>query len=261
MKSSSGEIVNNNKIGEDLYKIDIFSPYLCKNSKLAQFINIKCAEPKQYDPLLRRPFAIYDMENDFNVVTILYQLKGKGTKYLSGLVKGDVIDFCGPLGQPVELENNKVLLIGGGIGIAPLFFIARQCVNQSREVHIVAGFKDQSYRLIERDIMRLNINYRIYCEQENWAHTGQVVDGLTDIGNFDNYDIYCCGPKPMLKALQDKLSFRQGKTVAILEEWMACGVGVCAGCAVKIKQGEDRFTYKKVCSDGPAFNLMEVVFD
>ncbi|MDZ7836458.1 MAG: hypothetical protein U5N58_00165 [Actinomycetota bacterium] len=100
MKSVSGEVVNNRRLGEDLFKIDIFSPYVCRNGGPGQFLNIKCSEPGQHDPLLRRPFSIYDIEQSFNVITVLYQLRGKGTKYLSSLVKGDVIDFCGPWGSP-----------------------------------------------------------------------------------------------------------------------------------------------------------------
>ncbi|MDZ7839181.1 MAG: hypothetical protein U5N58_15425 [Actinomycetota bacterium] len=115
--------------------------------------------------------------------------------------------------------------------------------------------------MVERDIMRLNIDYSIYCEQDHWANPGKVSEGLADIQKYSEYDIYCCGPRPMLKILQNKLSEHRGKTVAILEEWMACGVGVCAGCAVKIRQDQNGYVYKKVCSDGPAFNLREVIFD
>ncbi|HEY5500648.1 MAG TPA: hypothetical protein VIK09_01540, partial [Candidatus Humimicrobiaceae bacterium] len=123
MKLIKGEIISNKKIGEDLFKMTVFSPYIIKNSIPGQFVNIKCSSGNTIDPLLRRPFSIHDLEPDFKVFSILYVLKGIGTEYLSKLNAGDILDFAGPLGNGIdttEKENKNFLLIGGGIGIAPL---------------------------------------------------------------------------------------------------------------------------------------------
>ncbi len=261
MKLECAEIVNNDRIGEDLYKLEFFSPSISKSACAGQFVNIKCCAPEQLDPLLRRPFSIYDTDKKFNVVTILYLVRGRGTRFLSRLARGDIIDLCGPLGKPLKPTGNKILLIAGGIGFAPLHFLAQSCINQKKEVYIMAGFKDQRYMLVEKDIMRMNIDYMIFCEKERWANQGTVTDGLENISKFKEYEIYCCGPQGLLKQLQNKLAGVNNKIMALLEERMACGIGVCAGCAVKIKGNGNSFSYKKVCSDGPAFNLMEVVFE
>jgi len=140
MKSLTAEIINNSRIGEHLYKLDFFSPYVCRNAQPGQFLNIKCCSEGQLDPLLRRPFSIYDTDKNFNVVTILYLVRGKGTRFLSRLAKGDMLDFCGPLGSPLEPVGDKILLIAGGIGIAPLHFLAKSCISQKKEVYMLAGF-------------------------------------------------------------------------------------------------------------------------
>ncbi|MGM0364930.1 MAG: dihydroorotate dehydrogenase electron transfer subunit [Actinomycetota bacterium] len=261
MKSSTGEIISNSRVGEDLYKLEFFSPSVCRSAEPGQFLNIRCSGPDQLDPLLRRPFSIYDTDENFNVATILYLVRGKGTRFLSRLARGDILDFCGPLGNPVQPAGDKVLLVAGGIGIAPLLFLAKVCIQQKKEVYMLAGFKDQRYMLVEKDMMRLNLNYMIYCEQDRWANRGLVTDGISNMSKYSGYEIYCCGPLEMLKSLQAKLAGASNKIVALLEERMACGVGVCDGCAVKVREGRDGFGYLKVCSDGPAFNLMEVVFE
>ncbi len=261
MKLLDAEIVNNIRIGEGLYKMEFFSPYLCKNFKPGQFINIKCSPEGLFDPFLRRPFSIYDIENNFNVVSVLYLVRGKGTKYLSGLEKGDNINFCGPLGNPLSFENDKkVLLIGGGIGIAPLYLMAKKLSGQGALVYFLCGFKESNFRLLEKDFLRLNADYKIYCEDGMWGEVGIVTDEFASGKNkFEDYKVYCCGPLEMLKKLQAIFSKYNNTVIAILEEKMACGIGVCMGCAVKIKQ-KGGFAYKKVCSDGPSFNLEEVLF-
>ncbi len=261
MKLANVEIINNNRIGDRLYKLEFFSPYICKMASPGQFINIRCCGPGQIDPLLRRPFSIYDTDKKFNVATILYLVKGRGTANLSRLERGNMIDVCGPLGNPVQPTADKILLIAGGIGIAPIHFLAKHCIHSHKTVYLLAGFKDQNYMLVEKDIMRLSIDYSIYCEQNMWANRGVVTQGLHNLSRFQGYHIYCCGPVDMLKALQKKLAGAKNQVTALLEERMACGIGVCQGCVQKIKNGRDSYSYQKVCSQGPAFNLMEVLFE
>ena len=129
MKLIKGEIISNKKIGEDIFKMTVFSPYIVKNSIPGQFVNIKCSSDNTIDPLLRRPFSIHDVEPDFKVFSILYVLKGIGTGYLSKLSAGDILDFAGPLGNGIntaESQKNNFLLIGGGVGVAPLFFFGKK---------------------------------------------------------------------------------------------------------------------------------------
>src|SRR4030042_3988594 len=154
MKLLSGEILSNEKYSNNLYKMEIFSPYICKDAQAGQFINVKCSPEGVLDPLLRRPFSIFDIEKKFNVFSILYWVKGKGTKFMSGLEKGDMLDFAGPLGKGIDMGRSEgnVLLIGGGIGIAPLYLIARLVSKVNKNVFFAAGFKDNSYLRWEKDL-------------------------------------------------------------------------------------------------------------
>ncbi|MCE5330229.1 dihydroorotate dehydrogenase electron transfer subunit [bacterium] len=265
MKLIKGEIISNEKMGDNLYKMTIFSPYVIKNAVPGQFINIKCSNDNSVDPLLRRPFSIHDVEYDFKVFSILYILRGKGTYYLSKLNPADVIDFVGPLGNGInidKIENNNFLLIGGGIGIAPLYFFAKVLSSANKNVFFAAGFKDNSFLLFEKMLERLKINYEIYSENGMHGSKGMITDFIKEkVDDFKNYDIYCCGPVEMYKTLQNIFYLRNMRAKALFEEIMACGIGVCKGCVMKFKDDQDGYFYKTVCKDGPLFDLMEVILE
>jgi len=266
MKLIKGEIISNEKIGESLFKMTVFSPYVVRESIPGQFINIKCSVGNTIDPLLRRPFSIHDVESDFKVFSVLYVLRGKGTSYLSKLNPGDTIDFAGPLGNGINIDENKnndYLLIGGGIGIAPLYFLAKTLLEANKNVFFAAGFKDNNFLLFEKMLQRLKISYEIYSENGMYGTRGVITDFIAEkVDDFKKYSIYCCGPVNMYKILQNIFSLRNIKAMALFEEIMACGIGVCKGCVMKFKNGQNNeFTYKTVCKDGPLFDLMEAVFD
>lgn len=264
MKILSGEIISNEKYGENLYRMDVFSPYICKNAEAGQFVNIKCSRDGILQPLLRRPFSIFDIEEKFNVFSVLYAVRGAGTSFMAGLDRGDILDFAGPMGNGISLDESgdKLLLIGGGIGIAPLNFVAKVAAASKKDVFFAAGFRDGSYKRWEKDLIGLRVGYNICTEDGSWGDRGMVTDYMRkNLNTFVNFDIYCCGPRDMLKAIQMLYSQESNRVTAFLEERMACGVGVCAGCVVKIRKGKKGFIYQKVCQDGPAFDLKEVIFD
>jgi dihydroorotate dehydrogenase electron transfer subunit len=265
MKSIKGEIISNIRIGEDLFKMTIFSPYIVKNSIPCQFVNIKCSSFGTIDPLLRRPFSIHDIEPDFKVFSILYVLKGVGTNYLSKLSAGDILDFAGPFGNGIKITENgnkNFLLIGGGIGVAPLYFLAKELLLQGREVFFAAGFKNNNFLLFEKMLQGLKINFEVYTEDGMSGRKGLVTDLFHEkTGDFKNHEVVCCGPVKMYKVLQNIFSLNNINAKALLEEIMACGIGVCKGCVMKFKDGKDGYKYKTVCKDGPVFDLKEVIFE
>lgn len=267
MKTLKGEIIANDKIGEDIYKMTVFSPYMAKQCIPGQFINIKCSESGVFDPLLRRPFSVYDIEEDFKVFSIIYMLKGKGTKYLKSLEPGDVIDFIGPLGNGIRIDNEsggKYLLIGGGIGIAPLYFLAKHLNFKKNSVFLAAGFRDNRFLFFEKAIQILKINYQICSEDGTHGRRGLISDFINEsIDEFRDYNIYCCGPSAMFKTLKEIFTVNNmdSKAYALFEEIMACGIGVCKGCVIKTIDKNNNYTYKTVCKDGPLFKLKEVVFE
>ncbi|MDD5658416.1 MAG: dihydroorotate dehydrogenase electron transfer subunit [Actinomycetota bacterium] len=265
MKLIKGEIVSNERIGNNLYKTTIFSPYITKNAVPGQFINIKCCSDNTVDPLLRRPFSIHDVEYDFKVFSIMYEVKGNGTHFLSKLNAADVIDFVGPLGNGIninKIENDDFLLIGGGIGIAPLYFFAKVLLAENKNVFFAAGFKDGNFLLFDKMLERLKINYEIYSENGMHGSKGMITDFIKKrIDDFKEYDIYCCGPVEMYKALQNIFCLKNIRAKALFEEIMACGIGVCKGCVMKFKDNQNGYIYKSVCKDGPLFDLSEAVFE
>ena len=264
MKILNGEILLNKKYGENLYKMEIFSPYICKNALPGQFVNIKCCYEGMLDPLLRRPFGIYEIDKRFNVFSILYLVKGKGTLFLSKLRKGEILNFLGPLGNAIKIntEAENYLLIGGGIGVAPLCLIARYLTDLQKNVYFMAGFKDELFFSWENDLIKIVRNYRIFTENGSFGERGLPTNFIREhIDEYKKFNFICCGPREMLKALQDILQGKNIPAIALMEEMMACGIGACMGCVIKIKEGNTAFTYKRVCSDGPTFNLMEVIFD
>jgi dihydroorotate dehydrogenase electron transfer subunit len=266
MKQLKGEIISNTKIGDGIYKMTIFSPYIAKNAIAAQFVNIRCSYNDNIIPLLRRPFSIHDIEQDFKVFSILYLIKGIGTDFLSKQSAGDIVDFIGPLGNGINVKDcnsNNFLLIAGGIGIAPLYYLAKVLSAQGKNVFFAAGFKNSNFMLFEKNLQQLKINYEIYSEDGLHGKKGLITDFVYEkIDDFKNYDIYCCGPVEMYKVLQTIFSYKKSNAMAIFEETMACGIGVCKGCVMKFKSMDGKgVVYKTVCKDGPVFNLMEAVFE
>ena len=128
-------------------------------------------------------------------------------------------------------------------------------------MQILAGFKDSALLRWERDLVRMNLKYRVFSEDGSWGQTGLVCDHIYDEPPlFRDHDVYCCGPAAMLKVLQEKLGSEDIEATALLEEKMACGIGACNRCVVKIRKG-DEIQFLRVCREGPAFNLSEVVFE
>jgi len=264
MKLLKGEILKNEKYGENLYKMEIFSPYICRNTGAGQFISIKCSKEKIFDPILRRPFSIYDIEKEFNVFSILYLVKGRGTYLLSLLKKGDVVDFMGPLGNPITFNKNSndYLLIGGGIGIAPLYLITKVLTREKKNILFIAGFKNSDFTGVEKDLLKTKVYYNIFTEDGSYGNSGLATDFIKEnINKYKKYQFYCCGPVDMLKVLQEIFLGKKISATAIVEQRMACGVGACMGCAIGIKNENGEIVYKRVCKDGPSFNIMEVIFD
>jgi len=263
MKLLKSEILSNDIYGPDICKMEIFSPYMVKNVKAGQFVNVKCSPEGTRDPLFRRPFSVFDVEKKFNVFSILYMIKGRGTNFMSLLKKGDTVDFAGPLGKPIDLNTSskKIMLIGGGMGIAPLNLIARMALESGRSVRVMAGFRNSALLRWERDLVRMDVKYRVFSEDGTWGETGLVSEHIYDKPRqITGHDIYCCGPIPMLKVLKEKLDEDQIEATALLEEKMACGIGACNGCVIKVKRGNTT-DYERVCKEGPSFKLSEVVFD
>lgn len=217
-----------------------------------QFINIKIGTGS--DPLLRRPFSIYNYSN--GLIDIIMRVVGKGTEILKTHEPGN-IDILGPLGKGFTLEKDSdVLLIGGGVGTAPLFFLARELTAANCNVTLIFGASSRDYIYCEEAFASVSDKIVFTTDDGSYGEKGIVTDVMKNLLKTDSYKkIYTCGPLKMMESV-----FSTGKDHApveiSMENYFGCGVGVCAGCTVMTKDG-----YKRACIDGPVFNGEDVFFD
>lgn len=257
MKQLNCKIIENKKIAEPFYKMRIETPYIAKNAKPGQFIEVKCSDTN--DPLLRRPLGMHRILK--NEIEILYEVVGKGTKSLSCRKKGEYLDMIGPLGNGFSILSDKrpAILVAGGIGAAPLLALAEKITANRAGSHVIIGAKTASQVLCEREFKKTGSFVMISTEDGSKGHKGYATDILKHLLKTigcQSSGIYACGPHPMLKAVAHIAHLTGIPCQVSLEERMACGVGACLGCPVKIKGQE----YKMVCKDGPVFNAEEIAW-
>lgn len=249
------KLIKKVKLKEDIYKFSVYSEEMCKLAKPGQFLEIKVI--KGVEPLLRRPISIYNVNKEENLLEFIFQVKGKGTEILSDVEIGKDIDIIGPLGNGnFDIKDYKnVAVIGGGIGTFPLYELSKSLSKKSN-VNIYLGFRNKDFVVLEEEFKNVSNKLVITTDDGSYGENGFAINKLKeDIENGNIPEIiYACGPLPMLRAVQ-KLALEKNIPCQLsLEEKMACGLGVCLGCAVKIVNGDDsNITYKHVCKDGPVF--------
>lgn len=249
-KNLKGKVLNIETVAKDTVKLQ-FTTTL-KEICPGQFVSILIP-----NKTLRRPFSVADFVKSPNggVITILFKLKGDGTNYLKSLKIGDEVDFLAPLGNCFTLPNGngnmfkKALLIGAGIGIAPMLYLKKILCANGVENFLISGFKD------EKEVVK---------GSDRTIIGGSVLDNIQAlIDDFKPDIIYSCGPKIVLE-LVCKLAEKNGlKAEIAMEKVMACGIGVCRGCVIKLKDLSKAAGMKNasVCADGPVFNGAEVIWE
>lgn len=229
-----------------------------KNPKPGQFLYIRVSDSSE--PLLRRPISIYDYDEEREIVKIIFRIEGEGTKRLSLKQKDDLLDVLGPLGNGFSFKSNKndngTILIGGGIGIPPLYYLAKQLVNNRIRVTTILGFQSKQDAFLINEFSKLG-ETRIASMDGTIGTNGTVLDVISDNDHWDTF--YACGPAGMLKALKERWVNHPIEGFISLEERMGCGIGACYGCIVKLDRSINDRGYKKVCSDGPVFDFREVI--
>lgn len=245
-KNNIGTIENIKKINKSVYLLEFFSPTL-KNIEPGEYVSILCE-----GLTLRRPFSVADFSN--GKITVLIKKRGKGTSYLTNLKQGDNIEFSAPLGNTFKIENKKTLLIGAGIGVAPLFYLNKKLKEAGAETYLAAGF------LGVNDIIEGQKIDFISTDDGSNKNKGSICDYLEKlIAKFMPEKIVSCAPHPVLKFVA-KMAEKQGiESEVCMEKVMACGIGICRGCVIKVKQ-ENEIVNKTICKDGPVFNGKEVVW-
>jgi len=249
------EILSQQEIADGIFKLTVKGMLVDQIQEPGQFVHIRVGNG--LDPLLRRPISISSFNRENQSMTMIYRKGGKGTSLLSELVPGMKLDILGPLGNgfPVNevTSTETALLVGGGIGVPPLFELSKQLIaNGVRVIHVL-GFQTKLAVFYEQEFSELGETY-IVTDDGSHGSKGFVTD-VIKLLNFDC--VYACGPTPMLRALEKMLPDK--KMFLSLEERMGCGIGACYACVCKTAGNESGAAYRKVCSDGPVFKAGEVV--
>lgn len=244
------EITENKNICLNFYKFSVVSKEIASAAKAGQFCMIGLEKV-----FLRRPLSIYSVDRKNGTVSFLYKVVGKGTDILANLPVGSSVNILGPLGQgyPLDIKNNvEPVLVAGGTGVASIHFLA-SCLSKPGSLYYGVRKKEELMCLTDFEKMGWEIN--ISTEDGSYGYKGFVTDLLAKQIQ-QNSVIYVCGPTPMMKKVAEISKEKNFPGYASLEQKMACGVGNCQGCAVKIKNA-----YKMACKDGPVFSLADITFE
>ena len=251
------KLIKKEEIIKDIFKFSVEAKEIVKTAKPGNFIEIRLND--QTEPFLRRPISIYNMNQEAGILEFIFQIKGNGTNLLSKKQIGDKIDILGPLGNGTfKFEKyNNIAIIGGGIGIFPLYELAKEAKTQGKKVSTYLGFRNKDLVMLEKEFKEVSDKLVITTDDGSYAEKGFAIDYLKK--DIENHCIYACGPLPMLKAVQKYAIENNINCQISLEEKMGCGLGVCLGCAVKkASSPKDNPEYFHVCKGGPVFNAKDV---
>jgi dihydroorotate dehydrogenase electron transfer subunit len=245
------EIVSNQRVTHDTWLVALNSAQIAQEAKPGQFVMIRVRSG--LDPLLRRPFSICAVTEELFLV--LYRVVGKGTSLMTELRPGEKLWVLGPLGKGfvVPKKTGSRLLVGGGIGVAPLVFFAQ--FHREQNLTFMSGFRSAQDILSPKAITGEERGLLIATDDGTQGHHGLVTDLLDAALAKDsrNRVVYACGPKPMLKKVAEMTLALKVPCQVSLEANMACGLGACQGCAVKASSKTGK-SYFSVCQEGPVFD-------
>lgn len=240
------EIVENKKIAEDKYILKIKSKEAFKHIKAGQFFMLKSST------YLRRPISVHYVSND--MVEFYYQVKGEGTKYLSTLK--EKVNIQGPLGNGFDtnINNKKVLIAAGGMGIAPIKLLIEKLSNNNDITLVMGAVNKDALNIMERFDTN-NIKLHIVTDDGSVGDKCNAVEKTNEIIKKEKFDIiYTCGPTIMMNGIIKIALANNILCYASLERRMACGVNACLGCNVEVSYDNKTVVLKKACSDGPVFD-------
>ncbi len=246
------QVRENRHLGDGFFLLDLSAPEIAGQARPGQFVML--AAGSGTDPLLKRPFGILDAQGD--ILSLMYEVVGRGTRQLSEVTPGRSLGLVGPLGNGFpDLAGKTILMMAGGRGFAPLFLSARLMAQNNRVFFRYGARSRAQLKLVDwLDEIGLE-RVDLFTEDGSIGEKGRVGDGLREqLGELGVDVTLSCGPDAMLKALARLLSGSKGVHYGSFEALMGCGIGICHSCVLAMKDG----SYKKVCADGPVF-LLEAV--
>lgn len=254
------ELIKKEELKKDIFKFSVRAPEITELAKPGNFVEIRVTDTTE--PFLRRPISIYNMKKEEGTLEFIFQVKGKGTKILANKKVGDDINLLGPLGYGTFKYDNyqNLAIIGGGIGVFPLYELAKCAKEEGKNVTTYLGFRNKEMVVLEKEFEAVSNKLNLTTDDGSYASRGFAINLLKEDIEKENPDcIYACGPLPMLKAVQQLAIEKDIPCQISLEEKMGCGLGVCLGCAVKIaKSPKENPEYWHVCKAGPVFQAKDV---
>jgi len=249
------EIVSNKRLTRDTWLVALRSPEIARAARPGQFVMIRVRSG--IDPLLRRPFSICGVREDLFLV--LYRVIGRGTTLMTELREGEKVQVLGPLGKGFAVPEKKSVspvLVGGGIGIAPLVFLAHD--QRAKDLTFMTGFRSAQDILPPQKITGDEQGVAVATDDGTRGHHGPVTDLLEmTLRKSRAAAVYACGPKPMLKKVAEMSAALRIPCQVSLEAHMACGLGACQGCAAKAAANTGK-SFWYVCKEGPVFDAEEI---
>lgn len=245
------KIVEKKRLTSDIYDFTVAAGKFAQMAKPGQFAHI-------YVPgkTLRRPISICEINRTTETLRFVFQIRGEGTEQLAYMQPGDTLDILAPLGSGFELgdTSRKAVFVGGGIGVPPLLEAAKVFGENAT---VLVGFRNQQSAILLADFARNGNRVFLATDDGSAGYHGLVTDCMW---NFEFDVVFACGPLPMLKAVSRVAQERGVPCQVSLEERMACGIGACLGCAVKLRRENGEEYYGHVCKDGPVFDYQKVVW-
>ena len=243
MKQSIFTIVSNEALTDSVYKM-ILSGDTSAITAAGQFVNIQLS-----GKFLRRPISVCDYDGE--TLTIVYKVVGKGTAQMSEMTAGEKLDILTGLGNGYDLTcaGDAPLLIGGGVGVPPMYNLAKKLLDMGKKVTVILGFNTKSEIFYEEEFKKLGCGVTVTTVDGSHGTKGFVTNALPE--NYTHF--YTCGPEPMLKAVFNATTTSGQMS---FEERMGCGFGACMGCSCKTITG-----YKRICKEGPVMRKEELLWN
>ncbi|MAM45184.1 MAG: hypothetical protein CMJ91_00620 [Planctomycetes bacterium] len=269
---AESEVVYNRRIGPGWYVLRLREESISRRSEPGMFVQVLCSEGEAFDPFLRRPFSVYSTDKENGTYDILYTTVGRGTRWMAALPDPEtsgsgeppaIVDVLGPLGNTFTMpgKDESVYLVGGGVGVAPLYFLALRLLElpDPPDIHFCMGARTGKFLQGIEDFRQLPIHTHVATNDGSEGFHGFVTDLFLDLWKegegAGKARVYGCGPQGMNESLRN-LSVDNNLTCEIcLESIMACGFGICFGCVAPIrKDPASDFINRRICCEGPVFD-------